>query len=1168
MQGKGSLMSGLEAAIERERGAGDVVDMLRTRDQEMEEVGEMKRDDLTTALPQVGIGKKELATEEGKQEQVQPAMEQQQQQQQQQMAEGAPEEDLMWLVPRVVYPQLKSQLASPSMSVRQEHLMLLRTLVLQCPDKFPDLVTLTSPQDPEIDFYLNVAHVQLHRRSRALVRMGRLADAMAAADQGLPNTGGGAGGVGAVTGGSLRCLLDIAVPLLQVVIGEGGDAKDGRGGHERDQIDADREANVVDAAMGALGAVARALPWHQYDTLLSQFMRTLKVKTTKANIRAVCVILDAFHFPLPHNLEAPVHAEGTAPIVTANATAPAPATAAGPSAPDNSKEREEGDEGSDEEAEDTIAHSEANTAATAANVEAEAAAVQRALLQRVLPIMHRLLVQGGPSPVVRAPVALALVKLLRLLPSEVERTELPRALQGIANLLADRQQRVRDDARHVLVAVAKELGPAYLPYICNVLRAALPDKGFTAHVIGYTLHAVLDALVGKLMTTRKSRHAAAAAAAAAAAGQEAAAAAEPEAGAAAEGNEELEEWAAGPEEEGDGGDDGGAASGALDDAVELALPIIENEIFGEVAEAKEVAQFAMNYKEAKKVRGYESFMLLAAGVTFKTSMEPLLDLVRAHLHRASSPSVRNKLSQLLQHAARGVHANPTAGPTALAVWVHRALAGGLEREEAARERAKADVQGATSAAAEHGGAVRDPVAPVGHIIQSTVSSSGKATKRALSPEDAAALHEYLIMDFALQLLHSSLRRGALSGRSPIILGLLDPLLGLMVRALRCRHSGSVGLALRCLTILVGLPLPSLAQASGAAGKGVTALLKRAPNASHPVALEGFRLLAALLRQCSAYQPTTAQLRFLLSWLFSDRSAEDSSEVGPAFALLRAILGRRLVVPEVYDVMNWVQGLMVRSHSPQVRATCASALLQFLLDYPLGPRRTSEHLTFLASNLSFEHETGRLAVLDMVQQVVSKFPVEVTTANAELFLLPLVMRLVNDPAPKCRAAIAGALRALLAALPTQQHDAFATYCRQWLLGNNSALRRAAAHSLGLLAQVEGKRFGPRLWAGPSVATTTTATTASAPAPSSSHAAAGDGPGKPPVPLAAPVLACLTRAAAASSASDAEGGGEGPLVSGGGAEGEEQLNILWSPLQRCSACSVCGSSRSEARMHQPP
>jgi len=50
--------------------------------------------------------------------------------------------------------------------------------------------------------------------------------------------------------------------------------------HTQDQVGADREANVVDAAMGALGAVARALPWHHYDTLLSQFMRAMKVGVT------------------------------------------------------------------------------------------------------------------------------------------------------------------------------------------------------------------------------------------------------------------------------------------------------------------------------------------------------------------------------------------------------------------------------------------------------------------------------------------------------------------------------------------------------------------------------------------------------------------------------------------------------------------------------------------------------------------------------------------------------------------------------------------------------------------------------------------------------------------------------------------------------------------------
>lgn len=65
------------------------------------------------------------------------------------------------------------------------------------------------------------------------------------------------------------------------MISEGGDTKDGRGGHERDQLGSDREANVVDAAMHALGAVARALPWHHYDTLLSQLMRAMKVRAAR-----------------------------------------------------------------------------------------------------------------------------------------------------------------------------------------------------------------------------------------------------------------------------------------------------------------------------------------------------------------------------------------------------------------------------------------------------------------------------------------------------------------------------------------------------------------------------------------------------------------------------------------------------------------------------------------------------------------------------------------------------------------------------------------------------------------------------------------------------------------------------------------------------------------------
>ncbi|GFH31023.1 uncharacterized protein HaLaN_29972 [Haematococcus lacustris] len=64
----------------------------------------------------------------------------------------------------------------------------------------------------------------------------------------------------------------------------------------------------------------------------------------------------------------------------------------------------------------------------------------------------------------------------------------------------------------------------------------------------------------------------------------------------------------------------------------------------------------------------------------------------------------------------------------------------------------------------------------------TVSQSGKAKKGAArSEEEQAALHEYLVVDFALQLLYSGMKHGALAGKTAATLGLLDPLVPLLVR---------------------------------------------------------------------------------------------------------------------------------------------------------------------------------------------------------------------------------------------------------------------------------------------------------------------------------------------------------------------------------------------------
>ena len=51
----------------------------------------------------------------------------------------------------------------------------------------------------------------------------------------------------------------------------------------------------------------------------------------------------------------------------------------------------------------------------------------------------------------------------------------------------------RDDARRVLAAISLELGPAYLPQIATALSSALPSKGYTAQILGYTFNTLLTA---------------------------------------------------------------------------------------------------------------------------------------------------------------------------------------------------------------------------------------------------------------------------------------------------------------------------------------------------------------------------------------------------------------------------------------------------------------------------------------------------------------------------------------------------------------------------------------------------------------------------------------------------------------------------------------------------
>ena len=243
--------------------------------------------------------------------------------------------------------------------------------------------------------------------------------------------------------------------------------------------------------------------------------------------------------------------------------------------------------------------------------------------------------------------------------------------------------------------------------------------------------------------------------------------------------------------------------------------------------------------------------------------------------------------------------------------------------------------------------------------------------------------------------------------------ILEGIVPLMARCLSSPHAAAPPLATRCLAQLSTMRLGAFDVATGALARRVMATMRACPRPGDPLAQDCMKLLNNLLKRHGGFTPTEAQFRFLVTFCFGDLEADQrEGHRSTTFSLMRAVLARRPLLPEVYDVMKTVSSLVVRAGAVETRSLCAQALVQFLLDYPLGERRLRQHIDALAANLEYQYASGRLSALGAVRDLATRFPKEVVATHAPFLFVPLVARLGADEDAACRAGAGEAIHALL------------------------------------------------------------------------------------------------------------------------------------------------------------
>ncbi|GAA5897320.1 hypothetical protein JCM6882_001857 [Rhodosporidiobolus microsporus] len=441
----------------------------------------------------------------------------------------------------------------------------------------------------------------------------------------------------------------------------------------------------------------------------------------------------------------------------------------------------------------------------------------------------------------------------------------------------------------------------------------------------------------------------------------------------------------------------------FDDALEEVVAVLDDDIFGAPNKDRASQEFRSKtkFREVRSFKSLDSFQLLARVVS-PSRIVALLAPLRTVMAQTDSAKPLRDVEEVFKTLAIGLTANVQLDPAATLDLCHSLIsqnAAFLRNVKVVRRNGKA--------------------APDYHV---------QLTRQEDESRDHYAKNAYRFVSFGLELFNAAFRKSQFDLDSAEILSRLEPLVSLVGNSLYSDDPVVLARSMRATASLIRCPLTSTDKAAPVLVKQMLNVVERAGSTESELAQSALRTLSTVIRDCKSASLSEKQLTALLELIGPD--LEEADRQATLFQVLRAIMSRKFVAPEIYDLMNKIAEMLVTNQSSNVREVCRAIYLQFLLDYPQGRGRLGESLAFLAKNLSYTYESGRLSVLELVSAILSKFSSTLIQDAADLFFVSLVMVVANDDSTRCREMAAELVKLLVERVDKDTRDNLLSMLHSW------------------------------------------------------------------------------------------------------------------------------------------
>ncbi|KAF2639974.1 U3 snoRNP protein Utp20 [Massarina eburnea CBS 473.64] len=461
--------------------------------------------------------------------------------------------------------------------------------------------------------------------------------------------------------------------------------------------------------------------------------------------------------------------------------------------------------------------------------------------------------------------------------------------------------------------------------------------------------------------------------------------------------------------------------GDLDYCLTDIVEIIMDDTFGLTGQEKDAEEYISKMKEVKSSKSFDSMDIIARCVTPSHLVDLILP-IKSLLMEKINAKVVQKVDELLRRVGLGLLQNPTVNNRDILIFSYE-----LFQEVYKVNNSKPDTQ---------------HIDPRNKKFLVNMKGASKSGARL-----STSSYIYKLSRFSLDILRTVLRKHEELQTPQHLAGFL-PILG---DALVAGQEEVQVSAVRLLSTIIKVPMQELDENCPVYVTEAVRAIKGSPSSNTEISQASLKLITAVLRDRPNVEVKERHLADLLKRIRPDLDEPDRQ--GVTFGFLKAVMNRKVVITEVYEVMDKIATIMVTNHTKSARDLARSSYFHFLMEYPQAKNRFKRQVEFLLKNLRYDHVEGRQSVMEALNLMLSKVGDDVLQEELGMMFIPLIHSLANDDSNDCRTMAGALLKKVFERADAQRLKSFTVDLRSWLgQDEDMGMKRLGIQCWGLYLEV--------------------------------------------------------------------------------------------------------------------